>query len=527
MTKLLTTVQMFIVKHAQGIHNNPERKSYNLLTEIIFITLLLLLIFSCARDKQISTPAAGLQLKKIAGSNPPVIEVYPGGNDSGAFIEAFRQAKSLGKGSIVKLMPGEFKIGMTEVREFFGKLTGSGKEKTVITNLPGLTPVADTTLNKLPALITFIGGDVSVSDLTLKTSGDSIPWLDSAEMSMILFSDYAADFTPTERHINVNINNINVETTFKSQRILFITTPDTGYLPWPVIMAPVMNFTGIKVAPDILKMTKQGIKRTNADVNISNSFFSGFDHGVFIWGCQKGQLNFGIQGGNLFDANSDGLRINNCFDIEAKVANNTFKVHDTLYDGLDINAGEAELMGIEFEDVPGELGDYKVTNNIFYIDFSTKAIGVMDVWRCVHPDNPLWINLVIQNNIIHATSKMTCILASVNLKNSLIINNTVTGNDLRCGMFIGGMYFLGNHPDNSNYFSEGIRILNNKILHNDFIIDIKWDTRDCMIGGDLSNVFIADQGSGSRYVGIYKNGYSSAISKDVLDKMWKRYYGKK
>jgi hypothetical protein len=109
----------------------------------------------------------------------------------------------------------------------------------------------------------------------------------------------------------------------------------------------------------------------------------------------------------------------------------------------------------------------------------------------------------------------------------LISDNTITGNFLRGGMEIQGMYFLGNHPDDINYFSEDMKILNNNYLLNDFLIDIKWDVKSCMPGGDFANVFIADQGIDTRFGGAFKNGNQVSISKDVLNDMWKRYYGKK
>jgi hypothetical protein len=494
---------------------------------MFFATAFLLLCLSCFKDRQTDTRSAIDTHFPGNGRSNHVIKVYPGDNATQKLLDAFARAKKKGKGTVIRLMPGEYKVGMIEVREFFGTLTGSGKEKTVITNLPELTPDKNTKLNKLPALITFIGGDVAVCDLTLKTSGDSIPWLDSVEMSMILFSDYAADFTPADKHITVNINNINVNTSLKKTKIFWVTNPDTGS-NWPTLIAPLINFNGVKVAPDILDLTKSKLKRTHADVNISNSLFSGFGRGVYIWGCQNGHLNFGIPGGNTFDSNHNGLLINDSYGVKVKVENSVFNVPAYYGNCLDINTGVAEInLGIHFEDIQGEPGDYEVRNNTFSFGLRAVGIGLMDAWRCAHPDNPVWINLTIQHNNFYSTGVRTYFIFSLNMKNTLIVNNTITGNFLRGGMEIQGMYYLGNHPDDLNYFSEGMRIINNRYLQDDFILDIKWDVKDCMLGGDLGGVFIADQGIGTRYVGLYRNDNPSGISKDVFDKMWKRFYGKK
>lgn len=119
------------------------------------------LAFSCSKDSLLnSDQGSDLVLNNSALKTfGLVITVNPNNSDDTQTLnDAFALAKTYGKNAIIKLTPGNFIIGMIEVKEFYGTLTGSGKGNTIITNLSGLTPDANIALNKLPALITFIGG---------------------------------------------------------------------------------------------------------------------------------------------------------------------------------------------------------------------------------------------------------------------------------------------------------------------------------------------------------------------------------
>lgn len=175
------------------------------------LILLAVLAFSCSKDSMLNTDPIADQFSGNTAlmicSN--VVKVNPGTNDTKALLDAFALAKTYGKNAVVKLMPGTFKIGMIEVREFKGTFCGSGIGKTIITNLPGLTPELDTLQNKLPALISFIGGNVIVSDLSV-TQTEALSLLGKAQMNLLLFSDYSADYVPDRQYIRVTLNNIEV-----------------------------------------------------------------------------------------------------------------------------------------------------------------------------------------------------------------------------------------------------------------------------------------------------------------------------
>jgi hypothetical protein len=170
------------------------------------LAFLVVLAASCSKDSPLNNVQGVDEFSGNTAVNAcgAVIKVQPGTDDTKAVLDAFALAKPYGKNAVVKLMPGTFKIGWIEVKEFNGTFSGSGKGKTIITNIPDLTPDAVISLNKVPALITFIGGDMSVSDMSVKMP-EALPWLGTHEMNMLLFSDYSADYKPAKKNIEVNL----------------------------------------------------------------------------------------------------------------------------------------------------------------------------------------------------------------------------------------------------------------------------------------------------------------------------------
>jgi hypothetical protein len=302
----------------------------------VALAFLAVIAVSCSKESPFNT-GQGIDRFPVNGAIKaygPVINVYPGSDDTQAIIDAFALAKTYGKNAIVKLMPGTFTIGMIEVREFYGTLTGSGKGNTIITNLSDLTPYANIALNKLPALIAFIGGDVKVSNLSVILS-EGLPWIGQIyEMDMLLFSDYSVDFLPAKKHISVNLDNIEV----------------TGVpLSYPLYN----SFSGVKFAPDMLNPTGNIlIPRSNIDATVTNSKFSKLCPGILVGGCKSGNFMFGVGGRNIFTENFGGLFVQGNIGVNVKIMNNEFTVPDYSLPGIDLNAVE----GGTFEYSPSLVG---------------------------------------------------------------------------------------------------------------------------------------------------------------------------
>ena len=228
-------------------------------------------------------------------------------------------------------MSGTFHIGMIEVREFNGILSGSGKENTVITNLPGLTPDSLIAQNKLPALITFIGGDVTVSDLSVRMA-EQPSWLGIQEMSLLLFSDYSADYMPAIQRIKADLKNIELQGLLQK---------DVAMWDGTIKDFPFHAFNGVKFASDVLALSKKTSRlRSNIDVSVSNSKFENFCRAIYVWGCKSGNINVGKEGSNIFTGNNQGCVVNENIGVTVKIENNEFTIPDYFWNGIDINSGE-------------------------------------------------------------------------------------------------------------------------------------------------------------------------------------------
>jgi hypothetical protein len=468
---------------------------------------LAILAFSCTKDGLMDNNQGIDQLNnaslKCTGS---VIKVYPGPNDTQSLIDAFATATAIGKNAVVKLMRGTFKIGMIEVREFNGTFSGSGKGETIITNIPDLTPDAVISLNKVPALITFIGGDISVSDLSVKMP-EALPWLGTQEMNMLLFSDYSADFTPAKKHIGVDLNNIEV---------IGVLQKDVTMWDGTVIDFPYGAYGGVKFAPDILDQYISPF-RCNIDININKSKFSKFSTGVYVWGCKKGNFRFGTEGGNIFTGNNQGLCVNDNIGVNVKIWNNEFTALDYYWDGIDLNTGSDAFADYPLENVTGVLGNYEIRNNIFNMNYC-GGVGIMDAWRYVHPEDLKWMNIICSKNTFNTTGEEAAPWMTYNVKNALFSDNIIKGDALITYLYMTGFYWLT--PDDPNYmlsWTEGCKFLNNKIMSENTHIVFDPDTKDNLVVGDLSNVIVEDYGVNNKFIDITHSGH--ATHKSSYDQM--------
>jgi len=449
--------------------------------KLFYILFFLLSIaFSCSKDDMLKNNQGIDQLSSNAyvKSSGSVIKVYPGPTDTQALIDAFALAKTYGKNAVIKLMPGKFIIGMIEVREFYGTLTGSGRENTIITNLSDLTPDANIALNKLPALITFIGGDVKVSNLSVMLS-EGLPWIGQIyEMDMLLFSDYSVDFMPAKKHISVNLDNIEV----------------TGIpLSYPLYD----SFSGVKFAPDMLNpVGNMLIPRSNIDATVTNSKFSKLCPGVLVRGCKSGHFIFGE--GNIFTENIGGLFVQANVGITVKIMGNEFTTLDYSLPGIDLNAAEDGT----FEYSTAMVGTYEIRNNIFNIHMSSWGFGLWDNWRYDHPENPDWMKMIWDHNTFNALADGAAMGFIFGLKNAIFSNNKIIGDAQGGYLGIWGSWYGPSDPPYWIMWTENCKFLNNLFLQKDFVIELKPTTKDCLIVGDLRNVTVNDAGVNNKVIRI-------------------------
>ncbi len=436
------------------------------------LVFLAALAASCSKE---SPWNAGQGIDQLSGNTAlnicgDVVKVYPGANDTQALIDAFAQAKTLGKNAIVKLMPGTFKIGMIEVREFCGTLTGYGKGVTIITNLSGLTPDATIGLNKLPALITFLGGDVTVSNLSVKLS-EGLSWIGQYEMNMLLFSDYSADFMPSKKHIGVKLNNIEV-----------VSIQQFNY--------PYNSFNGAKFAPDMLKpAANMRIPRSNIDATVTNSKFSKLSTGLLVWGCKSGNFRFGGEGGNIFTENKGGLFVQSNIGVTVKIMKNEFNIPD-YSGGIDLNAFEGGI----YEYAPSRVGTFEIRDNIFNIHMGSAGFGLWDNWRYDHPENPDWMKMIWDRNTFKALEDGVAMGNMFGVKGAIFSKNRIVGDAQGGYLGVYGSWLGDGDPNYLLMWTENCKFLDNLFLQKGFVIELKPTTKDCLILGNLRNVIINDNG---------------------------------
>lgn len=147
------------------------------------------------------------------------ITIQPTGVDDTANLQcAFETAVSTGPDSHVLLLTGDYYTAQIVVNDFQGSFTGAGIENSKIYNLPNLyvtpkdmyiePPSAD---NPWPALISFINGDIVISDLAVLIVGqeptqgwsifDITPPLKELALAIVILGSEA----------NVSIENILIE----------------------------------------------------------------------------------------------------------------------------------------------------------------------------------------------------------------------------------------------------------------------------------------------------------------------------
>jgi hypothetical protein len=456
--------------------------------------LLSVIAFSCSKDNLLNSGQDPNQKLSNVSLKSKKLEITVSPNsidDTQALIDAFTQASALGKAAVVRLMPGTFKIGMIEVREFNGALIGSGKGNTIITNLPGLTPDAVIQASKLPALITFIGGDVLVSDLSIQLSED-LPWVGTYEMNMLLFSDYSADFVPKIKHIKVNLNNIDMT------GILHIN--DSYEFSYDLLRR---WLDGVKFAPDI-RLTGNILQpRSNIDVTIINSKFSRFNGGVYVWGCKSGNINIGTEGGNIFTENFQGLAINENIGVKVKIENNVFDAMDFCFDGLDINTSDNTIDGVQYLETADEkVGTYQIKDNIFNVYLSDlHGVGLWDDWRFRHPNNPDWMEMTWESNTFNDLDGGATVLWMDGLKNAVFSENKFVGPSQGGHLKIDGSWLAADDPAYAEKWLENCTFKNNIFTEKDFIITLNPTTKDCVIKGDLGNASVIDNGINNLILG--------------------------
>jgi hypothetical protein len=358
-------------------------------------------IFSCAKDDHSDFDISGLGKDHNCFPAPinKVFMVKPNGtDDTENLIQAFTLARNAGPGSVVKLTEGEFKIGFIEIREFYGSFAGDGKGKTVITAKTGLDCTGFESQGLWTYLINFVGGNIIMSDMTLRIPDETICAEGQGFTGLVIFADITNNYTSLKKSVKTIVNNV--------------------------------EFTGIKYGPwwyncwNALaggQNTKvaSGLIRSDVDMIITNCTFDAFAYGTQMFGVKKGRFILGAKNqGNIFSNCAESVILYDVINLPVEVADNKFNTSDF---GLDF---ENTPMGAYIAELPVKRTLINFEGNEFNVSYT--GVRIFDGRRTLVPGEDYPVKVMLKNNRIVMNNGMMGIHL-FNLKDALVHYNLFTG----------------------------------------------------------------------------------------------------
>lgn len=466
----------------------------------LVLSALLCMMFSCSRS-DIDNGFSGPELK--AGKvEPVVIMVAPSGaDDTDNLLNAFAEAITLGPGAEVRLLEGNYSVGLVEIHEFYGKFIGAGKGKTVITarNDLNIAPLLSQDLN--PYLIKFVGGDIYMGCMTVRTPdgiltvNPEMTWLEG----LVAFSARNRVYASENDYIRATIDNVE-----------FISGSD-----WPSGWRSNCN-TGLFAGFDSQYSTIEGgWPLSPTDITISNCYFENFDiYGVLIAYINKGVVN--AVGGNYFKHNSTAaygyggsLAFWHNNDLMASITGNTFVDGPGARFGVEVMSSPWPAYLQQVEQTRATV--FNVERNEFLIKGNTGGVLVNDQRRVIYPDAiPVMFN-VKSNKFLLSDGAFTGI-GCFNMSGMIIRNNIISGE----GSY--GVRIMRTAP----VFNENGLMLGNNLSNATFYVTsvlLNTGSRDwTVVGGNLGES-VADYGENNIITGFSVNYSEAPFGETIVDNL--------
>jgi len=349
----------------------------------LFLSAILMMLFACTQeDVQVNQPDD--ELSKAGKSHSPVFKVYPTGvDDTENIVQAFEDAKAAGPGAVVRLMEGTYTTNSIEVHDFQGYFIGAGKGKTTIKSSEYLKCAENWDKNILSFVFEFVGGDLTMSDMTLQIPDgfaceSETGYGGNDLVSIISLADYTETYRPANQFIKAKLSNID-----------FIGGFDDG-----TGAAGEYN-TGVGLwAGGIFWWVTEGHEYPLArmDVAIKDCSFTNF------WGAIEGAM-MGNEGKFVYERNY----VNNCpigtflgfnYGANISVLNNYFKSGTFR----DIWIDDNDWMAIPYVALTRRT-NVQVFGNVFESAPGATSVAVIDSRVAFYPDNYLPQFVTIKNNI--------------------------------------------------------------------------------------------------------------------------------
>jgi hypothetical protein len=457
-------------------------------------------ILSCSEDVTFEEQV-DMNLRKA--ETTAAFTVEPNGvNDTQNLSDAFTDAINYGSGAVVQLVEGEYHIGFIEVQEFEGIFKGAGKSKTIITALTGLDiePLVSQNLNTF--LLKFVGGDVYMSDMTIRTpegvlttSGEY--WLEG----LVSFSARSRVYVSESDYIKAEVNNVD-----------FIASQAPG------LWKSNCN-SGLSAGFDSrFTQLPEGWPLSPTDITITNCMFDNFDiYGVVIAYVNDGKVTIGTNNkSNIFKNNStlnygygSSISFWHNVNMEASLVNNSIDVPDGGFFGIEVNSS-AWLSWLQ--DVPQtKISVFNIEKNKFNINESIGAILVVDNRRFSYPDEEPML-LQVKNNRLNLGNGAFTGMGFFNNSGLVIRNNKFAGN-AQYGVRVFGQgwihnengLMLGNNFSTAS-FSQTVLLLNEMTRN--------WT----VVGGNLGES-VWDYGENNIITGFNNNTSDGPLGQTIVDNL--------
>ena len=447
------------------------------------------LLLSCSKDDVLVEDQAEMTLlkgkSKMKGTRPAVFTVEPNGvDDTQNLNDAFTDAINAGACSVVELAAGTFYIDLIEIRDFHGTLKGAGKGNTVITTIDGLSLDEVNGQNLFPALLKFVGGDVYLKDLSLRSDAENPDWLEG----LVAFFGWSQVYEPENSYINAKVDNIEI-----------IGQPfNVGY--------------GLMTGSDSRGLP-EGVPFANIDISVTNSYFANCAwYGAVIMMIKKGNVVVGTKknNGNTF-VSPDGWSYGNLgfwhfVNTKISVVGNHFQGQGGRNGGLDLFS--APYLAHHQAAAQNFASVATIEHNTFDVSNFVSAIIINDNRRFEYPeDEPMRVQL--KSNRIH-TDGNTMALIGLNVDGTIIRNNKFTGNAAK------GILLLG---EGDVYNENGLILGNNfsNAIYSVATVHFGVNTRNwTIVGGNLGES-VLDEGENNRITGCKNNTRGVALGKTIVD----------
>ena len=263
------------------------------------------------------------------------ISIVPSGGDDTASLQcALDAAAASGRPTTIRLAAGTFTTAPLHVTNLYGALQGAGKGVTVLTNpdapvyvTPVFQPNPPSATNIWPGMLVFVGGNFTVSDLTVRVRGaaPSQGW----EIFGLVLTKYAFG-------IDVEGNGREAHAAFERVAVIGDLIPDDPF----GVGANVINgiyFQGLIGFPTAPPSPTSGSFRV---------------HGCEIRNVGSGTPVFNLRGarvhieGNTYDTTFDAAEIGDSTDLDLIFVNNRVTAGYSAYAPFDLCLGAPAGCGL-------------------------------------------------------------------------------------------------------------------------------------------------------------------------------------